>query len=247
VSAVDERRVILALSLSRDSRRCSNPRRSRPACPSPRDTPWLSDARRRARRVRRAASRDNREPPRSECPDRRRTAAAGRGDPPARRRRPGGAGLRRAAAADNRPRRHARGGALTALRRRATGQRRHDPVPGLVRGAGGRAGGDDAGAALGQCLLARQPGGADGHPHPQPARHREGGVRVVPCFLPIKSPWLNPIEPKGGPRQPAGRLGDPPAQRPRTGGAGLRRLRLSHGPSLGHPPQRSPENALGWE
>jgi len=26
--------------------------------------------------------------------------------------------------------------------------------------------------------------------------HREGGVRLVPCFLPSKSPWLNPIEPK---------------------------------------------------
>ena len=26
--------------------------------------------------------------------------------------------------------------------------------------------------------------------------HREGGVRIVPCFLPTKSPWLNPIEPK---------------------------------------------------
>jgi hypothetical protein len=22
------------------------------------------------------------------------------------------------------------------------------------------------------------------------------GVRVVPCLLPVKSPWLNPIEPK---------------------------------------------------
>jgi hypothetical protein len=26
--------------------------------------------------------------------------------------------------------------------------------------------------------------------------HREGGVRIVPCLLPHKSPWLNPIEPK---------------------------------------------------
>lgn len=25
--------------------------------------------------------------------------------------------------------------------------------------------------------------------------HREGGGRIVPCFLPTKSPWLNPIEP----------------------------------------------------
>ena len=27
---------------------------------------------------------------------------------------------------------------------------------------------------------------------------REGGVRLVPCLLPSKSPWLNPIEPKWG-------------------------------------------------
>lgn len=26
--------------------------------------------------------------------------------------------------------------------------------------------------------------------------HREGGVRIVPGFLPRRSPWLNPIEPK---------------------------------------------------
>ena len=26
--------------------------------------------------------------------------------------------------------------------------------------------------------------------------HRKGGVRIVPCQLPTKSPWLNPIEPK---------------------------------------------------
>ena len=26
--------------------------------------------------------------------------------------------------------------------------------------------------------------------------HRTGGVRIVPCFLPTKSPWRNPIEPK---------------------------------------------------
>ena len=24
----------------------------------------------------------------------------------------------------------------------------------------------------------------------------EGGVRIVACFLPTESPWLNPIEPK---------------------------------------------------
>ena len=25
---------------------------------------------------------------------------------------------------------------------------------------------------------------------------QEGGVRIVSCYLPVKSPWLNPIEPK---------------------------------------------------
>ena len=28
------------------------------------------------------------------------------------------------------------------------------------------------------------------------AAHRTGGVKIVPCWLPIKSPWLNPIEPR---------------------------------------------------
>lgn len=31
--------------------------------------------------------------------------------------------------------------------------------------------------------------------HNQQAK-QQGGVRIVTCFLPIKSPWLNPIEPK---------------------------------------------------
>jgi DDE superfamily endonuclease len=32
--------------------------------------------------------------------------------------------------------------------------------------------------------------------HNQRVRARGDGVRIVPCPLPIKSPWLNPIEPK---------------------------------------------------
>lgn len=28
------------------------------------------------------------------------------------------------------------------------------------------------------------------------AAHRTGGVKIVPCWLPTKSPWLNPIEPR---------------------------------------------------
>ena len=32
--------------------------------------------------------------------------------------------------------------------------------------------------------------------HNQRVRARGSGVRLVPCPLPTKSPWLNPIEPK---------------------------------------------------
>jgi hypothetical protein len=31
---------------------------------------------------------------------------------------------------------------------------------------------------------------------PDQRAKREGGVRIVACQLPSKSPWLNPIEPK---------------------------------------------------
>ncbi len=32
--------------------------------------------------------------------------------------------------------------------------------------------------------------------HNRAVKEAGGGVRIVACFLPIKSPWLNPIEPK---------------------------------------------------
>jgi transposase len=32
--------------------------------------------------------------------------------------------------------------------------------------------------------------------HNQSVKRSEKGVRILSCFLPIKSPWLNPIEPK---------------------------------------------------
>jgi hypothetical protein len=32
--------------------------------------------------------------------------------------------------------------------------------------------------------------------HNQQVKQTGNGVRIVPCWLPIKSPWLNPIEPK---------------------------------------------------
>jgi hypothetical protein len=32
--------------------------------------------------------------------------------------------------------------------------------------------------------------------HNRQVKLQEQGVRILPCFLPVKSPWLNPIEPK---------------------------------------------------
>jgi hypothetical protein len=32
--------------------------------------------------------------------------------------------------------------------------------------------------------------------HNQQVKGQGHGVRIVPCYLPVKSPWLNPIEPK---------------------------------------------------
>lgn len=32
--------------------------------------------------------------------------------------------------------------------------------------------------------------------HNRHVKHQGRGVRIVACYLPIKSPWLNPIEPK---------------------------------------------------
>jgi transposase len=32
--------------------------------------------------------------------------------------------------------------------------------------------------------------------HNQQVKQTDRGVRIIPCYLPVKSPWLNPIEPK---------------------------------------------------
>jgi len=32
--------------------------------------------------------------------------------------------------------------------------------------------------------------------HNRTVKRQGNGVRILPCFLPVKSPWLNPIEPK---------------------------------------------------
>jgi len=34
--------------------------------------------------------------------------------------------------------------------------------------------------------------------HNQAVKRAGHGVRIIPCYLPSKSPWLNPIEPKWG-------------------------------------------------
>jgi hypothetical protein len=32
--------------------------------------------------------------------------------------------------------------------------------------------------------------------HNRQVKQQGHGVRILPCYLPVKSPWLNPIEPK---------------------------------------------------
>jgi DDE superfamily endonuclease len=34
------------------------------------------------------------------------------------------------------------------------------------------------------------------HAHNRHVKQQAQGVRILPCYLPVKSPWLNPIEPK---------------------------------------------------
>ncbi|MBP3955149.1 transposase [Gemmata sp. G18] len=53
----------------------------------------------------------------------------------------------------------------------------------------------------------------------------EGGVRIVACFLPVKSPWLNPIEPKWA-RQEGHRRTRPPAGSSRGPNPRVRLLRM---------------------
>ncbi len=53
------------------------------------------------------------------------------------------------------------------------------------------------GADLGQCVVAYQQGGARWiRAHNCSVKQTGCGVRILPCYLPTKSPWLNPIEPK---------------------------------------------------
>ena len=87
---------------------------------------------------------------------------------------------------------------LAALRRRPPGQRRHDRVPGLVlRQAGTRPGKealllvwDNAPWHVSRAVRAWI------RAHNRQVKRTGRGVRIVACYLPIKSPWLNPIEPK---------------------------------------------------
>jgi len=55
--------------------------------------------------------------------------------------------------------------------------------------------------------------------HNRAVRQRDRGVRILPCLLPSKSPWLNPIEPKW--MQGAKRL---PVRASRRRGNGKRRV-----------------------
>ena len=62
-----------------------------------------------------------------------------------------------------------------------------------------RSGGQEGPAFdLGQRKLAQKPRGErlDRRPQPPGQSQRRGGVRIVACLLPTKSPWLNAIEPK---------------------------------------------------
>jgi DDE superfamily endonuclease len=62
--------------------------------------------------------------------------------------------------------------------------------------------------------------------HNRAVKQAGTGVRIVACFLPIKSPWLNPIEPQVGARQaPRGPTRSPAAGQ-RAHRPGLRGLRL---------------------
>lgn len=54
----------------------------------------------------------------------------------------------------------------------------------------------------------------------------EGGVRIVACFLPLKSPWLNPIEPKWAHAWTADRRARAPARGQRGPDTRVRLLRL---------------------
>ena len=117
------------------------------------------------------------------------------------------------------------------------GQRGHHRLPGLVLRASSRPTGKEA------LLLVwdnapwhvSQQVRAWIRDHNRQVKRRGRGVRIIACYLPIKSPWLNAIEPKwvhGKRRVVEAR---PPAHRRRAGRPRLRRLRLPHEPHLAIP------------
>ena len=95
------------------------------------------------------------------------------------------------------PRRPGRSG-LAALRRWPPGQRHHDPVPGLVLRPSWQALGvpvwvliwDNASWHVSKAVRAWI------RAHNRQVKQQGQGVRILVCYLPVKSPWLNPIEPK---------------------------------------------------
>ena len=95
------------------------------------------------------------------------------------------------------PRRPGRSG-LAALRRRPAGQCGHHPVPGLVLRQAGRRWAcpvwaliwDNASWHVSKAVRAWI------RAHNRAGQAAGPGVRILVCYLPVKSPWLNPIEPK---------------------------------------------------
>jgi transposase len=100
----------------------------------------------------------------------------------------------------------------------------------------GRDGQDDAGAGLGQRRLAHQSGGPPLAAGAQPAGPPRRRGAHHPLLLADQEPVAQPHRAAMGPRQAPYRRTRPVAHRPRTGGARLRRLRLSGRGSPSHPP-----------
>ena len=102
-----------------------------------------------------------------------------------------------------------------------------------VRAAGGR-GEEGVRAGLGQRRLARQQAGAGVDRAAQPAGPAgKAGCRIRVCGLPVKAPWLNPIEPKWVHGKRAIVEPDRKLSAGRVAAAGLRLLRVPARTALG--------------
>ena len=84
-----------------------------------------------------------------------------------------------------------------ALRGWSAGECGHDRLSEVELPIVGAPAGQGLGLDLGQRPLAYQPDGAHRIcAHNQLTKRTGQGVRILVCYLPSKSPWLNPIEPK---------------------------------------------------